>query len=106
MYDVRSECPKTCLNQDGDYDCGDTMLVEGCFCKDGFVENDKGKCVEPKDCGPRPCTDSENNCGVGAICQWINDEPVCSCKPGTNGDPNIRCCGKCFRPFYYLNYFY
>ncbi len=42
----------------------------------------------------RPCTEEENRCGAGAICEIIDESPVCSCKPGASGDPLLRCCGK------------
>lgn len=35
-----------------------------------------------------PCP---GTCGVGARCQVINHNPICSCPPGMTGDPFIRC---------------
>jgi hypothetical protein len=48
---VRSECPKTCKNPDGNYDCGEKTMTEGCFCKNGYVEGDNSVCILEKDCG-------------------------------------------------------
>lgn len=50
MYDTREECPKTCENPSGNYDCGPKIKVEGCFCGDGFVEFNN-QCVKVTDCG-------------------------------------------------------
>ena len=46
VYDIRDECPKTCLYPDGRYDCGSPVRLEGCYCQDGFVLNSFGQCVK------------------------------------------------------------
>lgn len=43
-------------------------------------------CVNQKCIDPCPGT-----CGVSAICQVVNHNPICSCPSGTSGDPFIRC---------------
>lgn len=50
IYDIREECPKTCKNPDGEYDCGAKIKTEGCFCKTGFVEFNN-TCVKADQCG-------------------------------------------------------
>lgn len=35
-----------------------------------------------------PCP---GTCGFNARCQVINHNPICSCNPGYNGDPFVRC---------------
>ena len=42
-----------------------------------------------------------NVCGVGALCDVVDDKPVCSCKStgALNTQPDVRCCSK-----YYRNY--
>lgn len=50
VYEIRDECPKTCLHLDGDYNCGDSIKAEGCYCKQGYVTNFYGKCVLPEQC--------------------------------------------------------
>ena len=40
------------------------------------------KCVDP--CGPGVC-------GVNARCQVKSHSPICTCLPGYNGDPFIKC---------------
>lgn len=51
MYDVRKECPKTCENPSGKYDCGEKVMTEGCFCKKGYVEGDYNQCILESKCG-------------------------------------------------------
>ena len=31
-------------------ECSDTVLIEGCFCKDGFFLNKNNQCVAPRQC--------------------------------------------------------
>ena len=49
-YKLETKCPLTCINQ-VDYDCGEKKGIEGCFCKDGFVMDNKGNCVTVDQCG-------------------------------------------------------
>ena len=51
VYEVRSECPKTCLYPSGSYNCGCKKPVEDCYCADGFVVDSNGKCVTVDECG-------------------------------------------------------
>lgn len=54
--DCGSACPLTCDNPTGeDVMCID-VCVPGCFCKKGYVRDENGKCVEPKNCAStEPC---------------------------------------------------
>ena len=51
IYELRSECQKTCLNINGDYDCGLVKPLETCYCKKGFVLNGEGECISNRECG-------------------------------------------------------
>ena len=52
---MRAQCPKTCNNKDGNFDCGEIKAFEGCFCKDGFVRSHDGDCIDVTKC-PAPQT--------------------------------------------------
>jgi hypothetical protein len=41
-------------------------------------------------CIARRCQDP-CNCGPNAICEVINHRPICRCRPGFEGNPNIGC---------------
>lgn len=43
-------------------------------------------CVNQRCIDPCPGT-----CGLSATCQVVNHNPICSCLPGSTGDPFIRC---------------
>lgn len=43
-------------------------------------------CVNQKCINPCPGT-----CGLKAICQVVNHNPICSCPPHYTGDPFIKC---------------
>ena len=51
IYELRSECPKTCLYLNGDYDCGLVKPLETCYCKKGYVLNGEGECILSSTCG-------------------------------------------------------
>jgi hypothetical protein len=50
VYGLRTECPKTCLNQDGKYDCGLTNPIESCYCAPGFFANSNSECIDTCGC--------------------------------------------------------
>lgn len=52
-FEIRSECPKTCLFPTDSYDCGDVRPTENCYCKPGYVYDSKGRCIVKKECGCR-----------------------------------------------------
>lgn len=58
------------------------------------------ECLDNNDCGQdKSCIDSKcqnpcslsNVCGEKAICTPINHQGVCTCRPGTTGDPRLGC---------------
>lgn len=51
IYDIRAECPKTCMDPNGNNSCGMVNKVDGCFCKNGYVEYEKNKCIKKEECG-------------------------------------------------------
>ena len=50
VFEVPSQCPITCLNQNGNYNCGPLDNTEDCYCADGFVLIN-GQCSLPSNCG-------------------------------------------------------
>ncbi|KAK8736183.1 hypothetical protein OTU49_004861, partial [Cherax quadricarinatus] len=80
-----------------------TML---CICADGEVTDEGGECevlppikaaceVDPdcpseKACFTGICKDP-CQCGANADCEIVEHHPVCTCKRGYEGDPEIRC---------------
>lgn len=64
----------------------------------GSPPNCKPECVVSSECPPNkachkfkcanPCA---GTCGVGARCEVINHNPICSCPAGLTGDPFSRC---------------
>lgn len=50
VFKVQTECPKTCLNPDGNYDCGPFELNEDCYCDSDFVLIN-GECLPKTNCG-------------------------------------------------------
>lgn len=50
------------------------------------------ECPQDKNCQNQKCVDPcPGTCGIGARCQTLNHNPICSCPPKTTGDPFIRC---------------
>ena len=58
VYEIQTGCPKTCLNPDGNYDCGAAVPIEGCYCKPGYLVAADGSCILPPSCG---CTLPDNS---------------------------------------------
>ena len=77
-----------------------------CECEEGYVTKEDGKCelvsvirpvCEADDSCPAKeacingfCKDA-CQCGANADCDIIEHHPVCTCKPGYEGDPEVRC---------------
>lgn len=50
------------------------------------------ECPQDKSCIQQRCEDGcLGTCGIGARCQTVNHNPICSCPPGFTGDAFIRC---------------
>ncbi len=50
VFEVPIRCPITCLNPNGNYNCGPLDNTEDCYCADGFVLIN-GECSLPSNCG-------------------------------------------------------
>ncbi|KAI4480699.1 hypothetical protein M0802_014155, partial [Mischocyttarus mexicanus] len=72
-----------------------------CTCLLGFLGSPptcRPECITSTDCSPseacinqkcrNPCV---GTCGIRAICQVVNHNPICSCQNGLSGDPFVRC---------------
>lgn len=72
-----------------------------CSCISGFVgapPTCRPECVISSDCPKNEaCTNQKcrdpcpGSCGRNTICNVINHNPVCVCRPGMTGDPFINC---------------
>lgn len=78
-----------------------------CTCPDGWIPNKEGEC-KPVIVSKTPGCDSNDdcpsnetcinrvcrnpcNCGLNSQCFVQNHRPICSCKAGYEGNPNIAC---------------
>lgn len=49
-------------------------------------------CASNKACSNQKCINPcEGACGVAALCQTINHNPICTCPNDMTGDPFTRC---------------
>ena len=75
-----------------------------CSCRRGYQgdptsdQGCKAECLKNSDCSrslaciAQKCIDPcPGTCGVFAVCEVQNHNPICSCPPGTVGDPFSRC---------------
>ena len=72
-----------------------------CSCEDQYIgspPNCRPECVINNDCPQNracnkfKCADPcPGTCGIGARCEVINHNPICSCPSGFTGDPFARC---------------
>lgn len=72
-----------------------------CSCVQGFIGSPpacRPECVVNSDCGQNEACSNQKcrdpcpgTCGVGARCQVVNHNPICSCPDRFTGDPFIRC---------------
>ena len=51
VFELRSGCPKTCLYPNGGNECGALQPIEACYCKEGFLLDANGKCIDDSECG-------------------------------------------------------
>ncbi|XP_063962432.1 zonadhesin-like isoform X2 [Lytechinus pictus] len=97
-----SACPKTCENKDEEQFCI-TLCVEGCFCDDGFLRDENGRCVLESECPSTSCGENESYTSCGSACPKTcenKDEEQfcitlcvegCFCDDGFLRDENGRC---------------
>lgn len=72
-----------------------------CSCVPGYVGSPpacRPECVVNSDCGRNEACSNQKcrdpcpgTCGVGARCEVVNHNPICSCPPRYTGDPFTRC---------------
>lgn len=72
-----------------------------CSCVPNFIgtpPNCRPECVISAECPQnQACTNQKcrdpcpGTCGIGALCQVVNHNPICSCPPSFTGDPFTRC---------------
>lgn len=72
-----------------------------CTCIPGYISSPptcrpecvtSAECTLDKSCSNQKCVDPcRGNCGLQAMCQVINHNPICSCPSGMTGDPFTRC---------------
>lgn len=72
-----------------------------CSCVQGYIGNPptcrpecvvSSECPQNEACGNQKCIDPcPGSCGVGARCEVINHNPICTCSVRYTGDPFVRC---------------
>lgn len=81
--------------------CHEVNGVAVCSCEDEYIGSPpnckpectvNAECPQNKACHKFKCANPcAGTCGVGADCQVINHNPICSCPPNLIGDPFVRC---------------
>lgn len=70
--------------------CQDTCIGAPPHCRPECMIN--SECSRDKSCINQRCVDPcPGTCGNNARCRTVNHNPICSCNPGFNGDPFVRC---------------
>ena len=72
-----------------------------CSCVQGYIGSPpscrpecvvSSECPQNEACSSQKCRDPcPGTCGVGARCEVINHNPICTCPPRYTGDPFVRC---------------
>lgn len=72
-----------------------------CSCRENYIGSPpqcRPECIVNSECGAdRACVNQKcadpcpNTCGLGAVCNVRNHNPICACRAGFTGDPFIRC---------------
>lgn len=72
-----------------------------CSCVTGYLGSPptcRPECVTSAECSlNRACVNQKcinpclGTCGLNAVCQVVNHNPICSCPPQQTGDPFVRC---------------
>lgn len=85
-------------------ECREVNGIAVCSCLLGYIGNPPTchpECVVNADCPlNRACINQKcsdpcpGTCGLDALCQIVNHNPVCSCPPHFTGDPFVRCIRK------------
>ncbi|CAL1266706.1 unnamed protein product [Larinioides sclopetarius] len=101
-----SACPPTCADRGKKNKICTMQCVSGCFCKKGFVKNNRGVCVKPQECEQNTCGENEEYRGCGSACPTtcanlgknvmctMQCVPGCYCAKGLVRNDQ----GKCVRP--------
>lgn len=81
--------------------CRDTNGQAVCSCVPGFIGSPptcRPECVLSVECAlNRACVNQKcidpcpGSCGLGATCQVVSHNPICSCPPRQTGNPFVRC---------------
>ncbi|GIY03103.1 zonadhesin [Caerostris extrusa] len=83
-------CHKTCCNGKRTEGCSCT---QGCFCKDGLVRHEDGRCVRLEECGP----ESKNTCGKNEVYKECGSACPATCSNlGKNLVCTLQCVPGCF----------
>lgn len=118
FYGNAPSCDQTCSNLD--QDCASVLNGDvGCYCKQGYIPNDKGRCVlGNRYCG---CKINEYYTETGEICdrtcQYLNqtcdqsgdqnaisDNYTCYCLPGYSRGPKGYCVPDSICPCKVINF--
>jgi hypothetical protein len=72
-----------------------------CSCVPGFIGSPpscrpecvvSAECPQNEACNNQKCRDPcPGTCGIGARCEVINHNPICTCPPRYTGNPFVRC---------------
>lgn len=81
--------------------CRDVNGQAVCSCVPGYLGSPptcRPECITSSECSlnlacvNQKCIDPcPGTCGINSVCQVVNHNPICSCKPGFSGDPFTIC---------------